>query len=386
MGMGDDNQLMKVAVFCIAFSMISTVLASMYLLGTGDYDYDTLAEYKSELTEFSGGQLVNDTPWVLTGVYTPFMPGSVPDDQINDHIEYDKGRTTGWLYGEKITDYPGLNEVVDIKLDPNQKSNQLLTVGDPYSWEYRTGREWIAGGNDYGIDLSWAAIAGFRFTKFITAGQIDIEDEDPNWQYSTESGSANNWAYTGYRYVFDPTLPFSGEGSVVDGRLSIVWYEIQTESGLSGALEIYQDANHEQILLGRISSTDILSAFQSTSGYSSVFDFKFEGTTLNLVIRFPPNVYNNYASLKAAWDAGAWSMAISTPSAGNFFDVEHSNAFSITAGSAFDTFIDIFTFQTPEFVDDPWVSVIMWLMCGLPMTLGMLCVTMRLVGGVFKIF
>lgn len=384
MGMGDDNQLMKVAVFCIAFSIISTVLASMYILGNGDYDYDTLAGYKSDLAEFSGGQLVNDTPWVLTGVYTPFTPGTIPDEEIENHIEYDKGRTTGWLYGEKITDYQGLNEAVDIKLDPNQKSNQLLTVGNPYSWSYETGKEWWAGDNPYGIDLSPVGKWTIQTWNYITQNELYTDTSGYGIKYN--SGTANNWNYTGYRYVFDPTLPFSDQGSAVDGRLSVVWYDIQTDTGLSGALEVYADSNHEQILLGRISSMDILSAFQSTSGYTSVFDFKFEGTTLNLVIRFLPTVYNSYSSLKTAWDAGAWSMAISSPSAGNFFDVEHSNAFSITAGSAFDTFIDIFTFKTPEFTDDPWVAVIMWLMCGLPMTLGMLCVTMRLVGGVFKIF
>lgn len=385
MGMGDDNQLMKVAVFCITFSIISTCLASMYILGQGDYDYDTISGYRAELSEFSGGQLVDDTPWVLTAVYTPFVPGSVPDEQIEDHIEYDKGRTTGWLFGEKITDYPGINEAVDIKLDPGQKSNQLLAVGSPYSWSYEAGREWWAGDNPYGIDLSGAG--GFVINAWNYATKNQLYTDTSGYGVIFNSGTANNWAYTGYRYVFDPTLPFSAEGSTKDGRLSLVWYDIPSgDTGLSGALEIYSDSNHEQVLLGRISATDILSAFQTTTGYASVFDFNFEGTTLNLVIRFSPTVYTSYSSLKAAWDAGAWSMAISSPSAGNFFDVENSNAFSITAGSAFDTFIDIFTFKQPEFIDDPWVSVIMWLMCGLPMTLGMLCVTMRLVGGVFKIF
>ena len=385
MGMGDDNQLMKVAVFCIAFSIISTVLASMYIGGQGDYDYDTMSAYRSELAEFSGGALVNDTPWVLTSVYTPFIPGSVPDEQIPDHIEYDNGRSTGWLFGQKITDYQYIGEVADIKLDPNQKSNQLLTIGNPYSWEFETGREWWAGDNPYGIDLSPIGKWGIQTWNYIT--QNELYTDTSGYGITYNSGTANNWNYTGYRYVFDPIMPFSGEGSTVDGRLSVVWYDLgNSDSGLSGALEIYTTADDEQVLLGRISSSEILGAMQTTTGYSSIFDFKFEGTTLNLVIRFLPTVYNSYSSLQAAWDAGAWSMAISSPSAGNFFDIEHSNAFNVTAGNAFDTFIDIFTFQQPEFVNDPWVSVIMWLMCGLPMTLGMLCVTMRLIGGVFKIF
>ena len=78
-------------------------------------------------------------------------------------------------------------------------------------------------------------------------------------------------------------------------------------------------------------------------------------------------------------------MAIASASAGNFFDVENSNAFSVTAGSAFDTFIKIYTFDYPEF-ENGWVNFIMWLLVGLPMTMGLLFITLRLVGGVFKIF
>ena len=78
-------------------------------------------------------------------------------------------------------------------------------------------------------------------------------------------------------------------------------------------------------------------------------------------------------------------MAISSASAGNFFDVENSNSFTNTAGSMIDTFIQIYTFSYPEF-KEPWVNVILWILVGLPMTMAMLLVTMRLVGGIFKIF
>jgi hypothetical protein len=386
MGVGDDNQLMKVAVFCISLSVISTCLIMVFVAGTGDYDYDAMQAYRNELTEFSGGTLVNDTPWVLTGVYTPFVPGSVPDDEIVNHIEYDNGKATGWLYGSKITDYPDLNKAADISLDVNQKSNQLLTVGNPEYWEFVGERTAFAGNNEWGVDLSWLGIAGFRATKALTFGQVDLESEDPYWQYETVSGAANNWNYTGYRYVFDPTLPFSSETSTKDGRLSLVWYETSRDTGLSGALEVYAANDKEQVLLASISAVDIISAFQTSNGYVSTVDFNFEGTHLNLTIRFSPTVYTKYTSLQDAWDEGAWTMAISSASAGNFFDVENSNAFNVTAGSAFDTFIDIFTFQMPEFKDTPWANVVIWLLVGLPMSLGMLCVTMRLVGGVFKIF
>lgn len=375
-----EKTLIKIALFCITMSIMTTCLVSLFVSGSSDYDYDTINAYKAELVEFSGGQLTNDNPWVLDGVYTPFTPSTIAPEDIEDHIERDNGSTAGWLFGDKITTYQYLGQVADIKLDPNQKSNQLLTVGDPYDYEYRNGTSWWNGNNSLGVTILNPAIA--KFLSDVTG----IGNIDANYGYETISGSANNWNYTGYRYTFDPVLPFNNEGSTSDGRLSLVWYQIENNSGLSGALEIYGQANHEQIKLGSISSADIISTFyRSSEGYVHVFDFNFEGTHLNLTIRFDPTIYQSYTTLQDAWDAGAWSMAVSSVSAGNFFDVENSNAFNVTAGSMLDTFVQIYTFEYPHF-SDGWTEVIMWLLVGLPMTLAMLFITMRLVGGVFKIF
>lgn len=376
---GGENTLIKIAIFCIAMSMLSTVMLTVYAAGSSDYDYDTINGYRSQLAEFSGGQLVNDNPWVLKGVYTPFTPGTIPDSQIPDHIEDDHGQSIGWLYGEEITTYPYLDEVVRIKLDPNQKSNQLLTYGtNSYSYEFENGREWWAGGNPYGIDLSGLGSAIIRLFG---------NEPGDNYGDIIVSGVTNNWNYTGYRYVWDPVLPMNSEGSSKDGRLSCVWYQIPGDTGLSGALEIYgADKSNNQIKLGSISASDIIEAFRSTAGYTRVYDFNFEGTHLNLTIQFDPTVYNTYNTLQDAWDAGAWSMSISSASAGNFFDVDNSNSFNTTAGSMLDTFIDIYTFNYYEFEENAWAGFIMWMLVGLPMTLAMLFITMRLVGGVFKIF
>lgn len=374
---GGERTLIKIAIFCIAMSMISTVLVTVYVSGSSDYDYDTISMYRSQLADFSGGQLVNDNPWVLSACYTPFTPGVIPDSDIPNHIEDDNGQSIGWLYGSSVS-YSYIGEVARIKLDPNQKSNQLLTVGDPVDYEYVNGKEWWAGGNDYGIDLSGYGrdIAHFFGT-----------DPGSDWGLIYSTGSANNWNYTGYRYVFDPVLPFNDQGSAKDGRLSLVWYKIPDDTGLSGALEVYgADKSGNQIKLGSISASEIIQAFRSTVGYVQVFDFDFEGTHLNLTIQFDPTVYNSYSSLQSAWDAGSWSMAISSASAGNFFDVETSNAFNATAGSMLDTFIDIYTFQYPHFNNNSWAEFLLWMLVGLPMTLALLFISLRLVGGVFKIF
>ena len=79
-----------------------------------------------------------------------------------------------------------------------------------------------------------------------------------------------------------------------------------------------------------------------------------------------------------AWTEGSWSFAISSVSAGNFLDIENSVSYSNSVGSMIDTFIKIFTFSVPD-LGNSWAGMILWLMCGLPMTIAMLCVTLRVI-------
>lgn len=379
MDSGDASTLTKIAVFCIGFSMIATMICAIYDSGTSDYDYDTIRYYQSQLTEYTGGNLVNETPWVLQAVYTPFIPGDYGAD-IENHID-----PNGWLYGSEITDYPYLNESVHIKLDKDQTSNQKLSYHD-YDWEYLAGEKgWRKAGEFVVQDVFHVDFDSFlRGLNYLT-------DDAVGDGYKYNSGIANNWNYTGYRYVFDPTLPFSSGTSSKDGSLSIVWYDTGTESGLSGGLQIYKngrDPSHaDDVLLAEYTSTDLIAGYQASNGFATTYDFNFDGIILHLSIQFSPLVATDYASLRAAWDAGDWDMSISSPSAGNFFDVENSTAFVDSAGSMLDTFIQIYTFDYPKFQGEAmWANIILWLLVGLPMTMGLLFVTMRMVGGVFRVF
>lgn len=379
MDSGDASTLTKIAVFCIGFSMVATMICAIYDSGTSDYDYDTIRYYQSQLTEYTGGNLVNETPWVLQAVYTPFIPGDYGAD-IENHID-----PNGWLYGSEITDYPYLNESVHIKLDKDQTSNQKLSYHD-YDWEYLAGEKgWRKAGEFVVQDVFHVDFDSFlRGLNYLT-------DDAVGDGYKYNSGIANNWNYTGYRYVFDPTLPFSSGTSSKDGSLSIVWYDTGTESGLSGGLQIYKngrDPSHaDDVLLAEYTSTDLIAGYQASNGFATTYDFNFDGIILHLSIQFSPLVATDYASLRAAWDAGDWDMSISSPSAGNFFDVENSTAFVDSAGSMLDTFIQIYTFDYPKFQGEAmWANIILWLLVGLPMTMGLLFVTMRMVGGVFRVF
>ena len=357
---GSDSNLIKIAVFGIAFSLIATVGISILFAGySDDYDFDAITEYRQDLIEFSGEMMINQTPWVLTGVYTPWN-SSLP---VEGHLDDDN-----WLYGEAIGDYDGIGEAAAIRLDPSQKSSVPISVSErTYSYEQTDGYKW------------WVNAGGLiPFLPVITLPVADVLGVDP---VKYVDGTATLWNYTGYRYVFDPTLPFTaGEGeeaSSRDGSLSIVWYSYNGQEGLSGALQIYGG----DILLASYAATDIIAAYSTESGYASVYGLDFQGVRLNLSVRFDPDVIESGVPLMQAFVSGNWTMAVSSVSAGNFFDVENSAAFDMTAGSVVSTFMDIYTFDLPN-TSSPWADMIIWLLVGLPMTMAMACIVLRLIASI----
>lgn len=345
---GDDATLTKIAIFGLCMSIICTLgVQIMFVEASSDYDYDEIQAYRNELISFSGQAMVNQTPWVLTHVYTPWNPSLDPSTHYDD----------GWLYGDDITNYPGIGSAANIAMDKNYKSTVPLTYTEEVaSYQEQTGTKWWG---------TWSPIRAIG----------EFFGKDP---YTWKTVVANNWNYTGYRYVMDPTMPFNdGATSVRDGSLSLVWYTYNGQEGISGGLDVYGG----NIKLASYSAYDIVSNYNLESGYASTYDFDFEGTHLTLSIQFSPRVIENGTPLMQAWSNGDWTYAVSSLSAGNFLDIENSNAFTSTAGGMMNTFIQIFTFNMPDF-DNPWVEMILWLMVGLPMTIALACVTMRFMGSI----
>lgn len=355
-----DATLIKIAIFGLAMSLLCTAFISVLFVSNGDYDYEDVTASRQELIQFSGETMLNQTPWQLTHVYTPW----------NNTYESDRIDADHWLYGEEITDYPYLHKSADIRLSPEQKSSVPLTyVLDAESYRVDEGYKWWAGlGSDPEKRGPFGDISAWLFG----------EDSVKNFS----EGKSNQWNFTGYRYVFDPMLPFtssdpdSGEVSTVDGALNIVWYNYGGTEGLSGGLQIYGG----KVLLASYTAADIVTDYNSSTNYASVYDFDFQGTMLALSIRFDPAVIEAGTSLMQAWTNGDWSMAISSPSAGNFFDIDGSSSFTTTAGGMIQTFINIYTFNLPS-IQNPWMDVILWLLVGLPMTMAMALITLRLING-----
>lgn len=377
---GNDQTYIRIAVFGITLSVVCTVMIAVVFASdtNSDYDFDTIQEYREELSRFTGESMLNQTPWVLSAVYTPWFF----EDGLEGHITDDN-----WLYGEAITSsapdeedpdslyYPYIGKSSGIKLDPSQKSSILLSVGDDtYDYVYRNGMEWWA--QHYGV-AEYIALGPVGWLAH--EGIIDLADVLGIDKYTYDTKTVGTWNYTGYRYVFDPTLPFADAQtkSVKDGALSIVWYSYNGQEGLSGALDVYGG----DVLLASYSASDIISAYDSSSGYAIQYDFDFNGTVLNLYIQFDVTAIESGVPLIEAWTTGQWSMAISSETVGNFLDIDGSTSYSVTGGSMIRTFIQIYTLSLPN-INNDWMNVILWLLVGLPMTLSLALITLRVMEAV----
>lgn len=361
---GDDSTLIKIAVFGVTMSIFCTAMFTIMLSGAamGDYDLDEIAGYRDDLVNFSGETMLNQNPWILTSVKTPWVESMGTDG----HIDAD-----GWLYGESI-DYDGLNSAAAIRLDPNNKSSVPLTISEqtvPY--EVTEGFQWWVDGGGL---WSFAIPFTYNLTELLGGDPV---------KRSTETATIYN--YTGYRYVFDPTLPFAvddegnriTQASARDGSLSIVWYNYAGQEGLSGALQVYGG----DVLLASYAATDIIAAYNGASGYATTYDFNFNGAVLTLSIKFDEDVIAGGMPLMQAWANGNWTMAISSLSAGNFFDVANSVSFDLTAGGMIDTFTNILKMDMP-YTTSPWANLVMWILVVLPMTLALACVTLKLISSI----
>lgn len=362
MATGDDSTLIKVAVFGVAFSIIATMGLAVLFLDGGQYDYDSIQGYRDDLIEFSGESMINQSPWVLEHVYTPW----VPSYGVEGHMDKD-----GWLYGEELdnTEFTGgLGQSANIRLDPAQKSTVPISVSsEKPTYTYEDGYKWWADPDN--------------FFSVVTKPIGEFFGNDP---LTYAEGTASIWNFSGLRYMFLPTLPFAvadednpTNTSVKNGALNVVWYNYGGQEGISGGLQVYNG----DVLLSSYSAADIVAGYNSTDAYATVYDFNFNGTIIKLSIRFDADVIAAGTPLMEAFTAGYWTMAISSTSAGNFYDVEDGVSFTSTAGSMIDTFVDIYTFDMPN-VSNGWAKTVMWLLVGLPMTLAMLCVTLRLVSSI----
>lgn len=343
-----DGLFFRVAIFATVLSITVTALFSIILPGvTTEYSYEDFMNERDSVMSFTGDNMINSNPWRLVQVTTPYTIGT--DYNVDD---------SGFLYGSSV-DYADIGSSV-FRMDNSQRSgttlnqsNETVTVTETeVKWQYRNNI------------TKWAAIPGAVVLSNITGRPVEF------FTTTTNEVDYPTWQHTGYRYVLQPMLPFKDNtSSSVDGSLSLVWYKSPNGSqGISGGLVIY---GHDRTIISNYSATDIISDYNTSSGYSTKYNFTFDGIPLSLNIRFDPEVINGSASLEEAWDNGAWSIAITSVSAGNFLDLQDSSSFTTSLGSIVNTFINIYKFDIPN-VNNPLYNVLLWLFCVFPAELALM--------------
>lgn len=344
-GGGDDKLQVGLVVFITVISLMTALAIPMIAPGwesTG-YSYEEVASERQNLESFTGETMTNSTPWAFEMVYTPYVPGST--GILND---------AGWLYGGKVEDYPGLSTSVSltttgIRLDPDHKSVTPLgqgiseiSVKSEEKWYYNGAFGWV-------YDLSKAL--GGNPDRYKTT-----EEEHPAWNF------------TGYLYEFDPMVQIVTKGSneqktTEDAKLSVVWYDTDGQEGISSGLVLYSEKTKGMV--ANYTSSEIVSNYKTTTSYASTFTFKYEGTTVDMHIRFDPEVISSEgADLYQAWTEGKWTLAFSAISGSNFLDINNSTSFTSSLGNLIDTYVKVFTFSLPN--APPMWSMVLWILCILP--------------------
>lgn len=343
-GGGDDRLQVGLVVFITVISLVTAMAIPMIAPGwesTG-YSYEEVSSQRQNLETFTGESMLNAAPWAFTAVYTPYVPGS--QAVLND---------AGWLYGSKVEDYPGLSTstqitTTGIKLDPTKKSVSPLgqgttevTVQVEEKWYYNGPFSWV-------YDLS-TALGGNpdRYKRIV--------EDHPQWNF------------TGYLYEFDPMVKIVTKGSTDqkttdDATLSVVWYDTNGQEGISSGLVLYSDKTKG--IVANYTSAEIVSRYVSTTAYASKYTFNFEGTTVDMHIKFDQDVISEGQDLYQAWTDGRWTLAFTAVSGANFLDMNNSTSFASSLGNLIDTYIKVFTFSLPN--APPFWSMVLWILCILP--------------------
>lgn len=351
-----------VAVFAVVMSIMLAAMLPVMGIAPADGDGSDVAAQRMDLYNFTGQSMLTATPFVLKGVYTPYVPGQTVNEDENFTPD-------GWLYGESIT-YSEIGKVSQIRLDPNHKSNEILIADDDVVTYLKTYDNWWA--HDYNTDTDtpgWIQTVQNIFAGIGHAINHDLLGMEDTYKAQTTE-NANYWTYSGYRYYFEPSVKMT----VVDGQeehtttdqisLSIVWYQKLDTEGISGGLVIYNESTSS--IVQNITMEEIIADYQTTSGYASNYEMNFNGTPITFSFRFDQKVLDGNVPLTTAFSSGQWTCAFWTNSVNALLD-ENSGMFSINAGNALKTYTQILTVSYPG-LESPW-DIIVWLLCTVPLTI-----------------
>ena len=366
--------MVGMAVFATVISIMIAAMLPIFVPVTAEgYSYQDVADQRQELSNFTGMSMLNQAPFALKGVYTPYVPGQT--------VNADSFTVDGWLYGTEIDNYPYLGQVSQIKLDPTQKSDNVLNQSTDNVQYLIEKTNWWAEHETYDAN-SWLDTLRYYMVQDFK-DRVKAFGDWTGWWGDTYTEQVNKdasyWQYSGYRYVFQPSLAVDTDvDATKQMTLSIVWYQKLGTEGISGGLVIYNE--NSRVLLANYTMDEIIDNYDMTSGYASIYKLNFEGVPISMAIRFDTTVLDGSVSLETAWTTGQWTCAFYAQSISNLIDPD-SQSYEINAGSILDTYSKILTVSYLD-VGSPW-NIVLWILCTLPLSLLILEVMLAILEVIF---
>lgn len=367
---------MKMISFALILLFLVPILFNMFAPAHMNA-IDTDSQWKEEISmledRYYAQTGTTSTPevnvWTLTGIYTPFMGeqyGYTPD---------------GWVFGSKVTQNTvqqyGPTSIYSGELVVAQAENGLwyyLKVPDSMTGivtaKYTTDPQT----NAYTItDTNGATI--YSAVTFDRAHKSDIF-----FTTSTRGEMSGHYyyAFTGYRYVFQPLSSFyttvDGDTKEIDpitSSLSLIWYEYtEMTAGIAGQLAINGGDRGVTYLIAE----DIIREFNSNN-YTSTFDMTFNQVKMHLSIRLDPSRLANGMSIRDCYNLGYWSVLVYSDA---ILESTQSPTFEFSAENVLGTLISLFTFNiTEEYDVDGWIGILASLLITLPFYAMMLIFALR---------
>ena len=352
MGDGDGGRAKFIFTSLIVTFIVIIVMPmalNIFVIPAGNEDINT-SEALEGYYKMTGTKPVNESVWVLNGIYTPY--GTDPDGKYGYSSD-------GWLWGTEIKNYTppqyddtaleytvtkddqGLFRYTTTAADPVKHETVVTAYGDHKYWDLYT-------------DVSFSTLQ--KSNIFFTESLKNTDDQGRFW-----------YQYTGYRYSFGPIKDYTAIDQNKDPvevranttSLSLIWYEYYYQTGVSGQLIISGSDRG----VAYITAENIIRAFNSTT-MTAKFNMAFNGVDMNVYIKINPYYLSQGISVEDCYNNGYWSVMVTSLatdsaaySSSNYgFDIEH----------IFETLLNLFTFNYEDMGIDGTAGVLCSLFICIP--------------------
>lgn len=323
MGSGNSAFNYKAFMFALAIALLLPLGINTFFPGTSALNTDDAIQ---GYYDFTGSRPAQESVWVLTGIYTPY---GVDGDGNEDLTHY--GYTDdGWLYGSRIVNYTP---------DQYRSNAQSYSVYRDSDGLYHYTADTSYGDHKQGDLYTNVAMSVDKQSEiFFTP---DLKTEKDGYFY---------YDYTGYRYAFQPTASYkaiNNDGENFDviqntSSLSLIWYNYYTSTGISGQLII----SGQDMSVAYLTANQIVSAFNSTTS-TAKFTLNFTGIPMNIYVKIDPTYLTQGWSVQQCYDAGYWSLMVTSESADG---TAYTNAdYGINITALWNTVVNLFTFNYEDY-------------------------------------